>query len=65
MYGADGTMAWYTVYEYDAEGKKVRETWYHTDGTVSRVEEYDADGNLVRRTQYNDDGTVWSVDEYN
>ena len=43
----------------------MRETWYNTDGTVSRVEEYDADGNLVRRTQYNDDGTVWSVDEYN
>ena len=58
-------MYW-NEYEYDANGNRVRETDYNSDGNViyRYDSEYDANWNRVRLTWYNADGSAEGWVEY-
>lgn len=56
----------YSVFEYDAEGKLVRDTIYSADGTMVlySVLEYDALGNMIQEMGYSADDTLMWIVEY-
>ena len=53
-------LAWRSEYEYDAEGRLVKEVVYNERNKVSKVRkfEYDSNGACTRRLNYNANGTL-------
>ena len=53
-------LAWRSEYEYDSEGRLVKEVVYNERNKVSKVRkfEYDSNGACTRRLNYNANGTL-------
>ena len=49
-------------YEYDADGNKLRSTFYNSDGSKYSLYKYDADGNVSAKIYYYSDGE-WAESE--
>ncbi|MCH5274536.1 MAG: tetratricopeptide repeat protein [Lachnospiraceae bacterium] len=50
----------YNIYEFDADGNRVKATYYLKDGTIVDYweYEYDENGNLTKEAYYLEDGTI-------
>ena len=59
-------MNFYTEYEYNEDGKRIKDSTYESDGTLRSytLSEYDTNGDIAKETGYRADGTVSSISEY-
>lgn len=64
--GTSDEIRYYTEVEFDADGKKLKEVSYHTDGSVRQTEvyEYDENGRTIKRQFYNADNQLYSYAIY-
>lgn len=59
----------WVIWEYDADGDLIKNTFYEADGSISfyNIYEYDENGNYYGMIQYDADGNkvLWLVEKYN
>ena len=64
-YNADGSISFWEVYEYDADGNNIKKTVYQKDGKIGSIYEYEYNGNQkIKSTEYCSDGSLRKVIEY-